>query len=56
MCLIIVLDLNCRFVMKKFPYRERRNILSTREQVQEKIVLAICLVICLGFFIKIVFL
>lgn len=41
--------------MKRLYSRPKKQMLSTREQFHEKIILAICLLICLGFFVKIVF-
>ena len=42
--------------MKNLKKRERQYVLSRPEQIHEKIVLLFCLLFCIGFFIKIVFL
>jgi len=42
--------------MKPFFRLERRNVLSNREQLHEKVILAVTFLACLAFFVKIVFL
>jgi hypothetical protein len=36
--------------------KKREYVLTPPERIREKAVLALCLVMCLGFFVKIVFL
>jgi hypothetical protein len=36
--------------------KKRDYVLTQPERIREKVVLALCMVMCLGFFVKIVFL
>lgn len=42
-------------VMNHLKPRERDFVLNAAERVHEKLVLGACLIVCLGFFVKVVF-
>jgi hypothetical protein len=42
--------------MSNFRFRGRKQVLSTREQIHEKLILLFTVIVCIGFFVKIIFL
>lgn len=40
--------------MSHYTPRKREYVLSTSERIHEKIILGVCLAVCLAFFVKIV--